>query len=665
MKRSLIGIFTLAISFISLSCSSTAYFNLDDLKTELNIKDFPDQSAYPNADALVLSEVHDVKCFIDEDYSIRTTESVTIIKKLFRNIEDNSTVEIGWEADDILTDLSARTIKPDGTVIELKKGDFYTISGSANDNELYSERKLTRFTFPAIEKNCIVEYHYIMQEAYPFIQDRWEIQGRLPKLRNAYKLTVPKLLLTPEGQGGAGWSWVYRMFNCEVVKPAVSSPLTASSAIKDQMVSFQWVRTNIPAFVPDPVMPSYDRFIQYVKFAPSDWKTWNDVSKWYYADMFRPQLVITDAVRNKAKSLTDSCTSERQMLERLTAYVQKMRYVEISLGDGGYIPAQPEKVLDRQYGDCKDKSMLLISLLKSEGISAKPVLVLTSDEGVIEPKFPSWNFNHMIVKAATKDGKNYWIDPTADRCPIGVIPSADEGVNALVLNDDSTSRIETIPSSKYTDNVDDISMTVNIGSGLESNFDIEMKSTGQTAMGDREFLEDKTHDDVIKFCKSLVADDYLNANVVDYSYSSLDSVDSAFTFNFKLIVPNAIEKQGDLIFLNIDPFKLTGDWSWLARDKRTYDIEFLYPKTITKTIELNIPLNKYDIRNIPPYSYLTTDGLYYMKNYENDGNGHLKVTETFSIRSKDISAASFNKVKNFIEAMRTKAVEKIVLTAKQ
>jgi len=510
-----------------------------------------------------------------------------------------------------------------------------------------------------------VEYHYDIDEAYPFVQDEWRIQSEIPKLKDLYRLTVPILLLAPESKGGAGWSWNYTWYNCNIGEPVVVRQRTVSTARTDQMITFEWSQANVPPFKPDPVMPSYDKYIQYVKFAPSDWKTWTDVSKWYYENHFKPQLIVTDEITAKAKELTDSCAGDKEKIEKMSRFVQKLRYVAISLGDGGYTPSEPQKVLDRKYGDCKDKSILLIGLLQSAGIKAKPVLVLTNSDGIVRPQFPSWKFNHMIVKATTHDGTNYWIDPTVEYAALGEIPYGDEGVNALVLNEDNTSQMETLPVSNYMQNVENINMKVNIASASEADFDITMKYRGQSNLRMRSYLKDMSHDDMTKFCKSLVADDYLSAEILTYSHSDLDSVDSDLVFNFKLKVPNAIEKQGDLLFLNIDPFKLTGDWSWLARDKRTYAIEFRYPSSVNKTIELNIPENQYGIRNLPDHSYLTGDGLNYFKDYENNGNGHLKVTETFSIRSKDIDASSFADVKKFIEKMRTKASEKIILIAKQ
>ena len=135
-------------------------------------------------------------------------------------------------------------------------------------------------------------------------------------------------------------------------------------------------------------------------------------------------------------------------------------------------------------------------------------------------------------------------------------------------------------------------------------------------------------------------------------------------FRFSPKVPDAVKRQGNMIFLNIDPFRVSGSWSWLARDKRTYDIQFDFPRTVNKTIELSIPKDKYEFSDLPSYSFATTEGLNYWKNYLDEGEGKLQVTEMFEIISKTIPATDFKAVKTFVEAMRTSARQEIILTAK-
>ena len=129
MKSSLLSIVLLALTFTFISCSSGNFVDLNELRSELKVKDFPTQKDYPEADALVLSEAHYVKVSINELYKLETVEEVKKVTKLFKNIDDYASVGIPVLSGNKITDIFARTIKPNGDIIELKRDDFHTITG--------------------------------------------------------------------------------------------------------------------------------------------------------------------------------------------------------------------------------------------------------------------------------------------------------------------------------------------------------------------------------------------------------------------------------------------------------------------------------------------------------------------------------------------------------
>ncbi len=664
MKTKLVLLLSVVLQLAFVSCSTVSFVDLTKLKTDLNLKTLPVQKDYPEADAVVLWEEHDVHAIINDEYDIVTDETVTRVMKLFKNVDKYASVEIPIYSGDALEDIQARTIKPDGSIAQLKKSDFHVTTGVGEGYVFYSDEKKVKFTFPAVEKNCILELHYVIHETHPFVEGVWQIQGFTPVLRNTFKLTVPILLIEPTARGGAGWTWRYKWYNSPAVDPVVEKNLTPSQLATDQTVTFTWTKNDIPAFRPDPMMGPYQNHLEYVKFSPSEWKTWDNISKWYCKYYLDPQMVITQRISRKAEELTRGCTTEKQKIEKLFAFVQTLRYVAIELGQGGFMPAKPEEVLDRMYGDCKDKSVLLISLLKSVGIKANPVLVLTSDEGKVDGGFPTWTFNHMIVKAAIEEGETYWMDPTADHCSLGEIPNDDQGTTALVINDDNTSTLATIPRAAFNANIRDINMKVDLRNPGETVFNIRMTFRGQENLMMRDLFEDKTRKDIEKFCKSLLADQSLDARMVDYSFENYDNVDSDLVFVFKMKSSGAFEQQGDLAFLNVDPFGVEGNWSWLARDSRTYNIHFDYPGIYYKTIEVTLPKGRYSLRDLPPNAMLEQDGMTFNEVYGNEGDGKILMKETFLISNPDIEAKDFQDVKSFVNSMRNEESQKIILKAK-
>lgn len=127
--------------------------------------------------------------------------------------------------------------------------------------------------------------------------------------------------------------------------------------------------------------------------------------------------------------------------EQISASLQfvqnEIRYLGIENGLSSHIPSSVSETLKRRYGDCKDKAVLFISILKALGIKAYPALVNTEIGPKINALLPSNNiFDHVIVKVI--DGQeSYWLDPTS-RYQLGSIKDISEARfgYALVINPD-------------------------------------------------------------------------------------------------------------------------------------------------------------------------------------------------------------------------------------
>ncbi|MFX4929726.1 transglutaminase-like domain-containing protein, partial [Acinetobacter baumannii] len=64
-------------------------------------------------------------------------------------------------------------------------------------------------------------------------------------------------------------------------------------------------------------------------------------------------------------------TQSDQALRALQFVQEQIRYVSISIGPGAVRPADPATVLERRFGDCKDKTLLLVTILRALGIDAE------------------------------------------------------------------------------------------------------------------------------------------------------------------------------------------------------------------------------------------------------------------------------------------------------
>lgn len=101
------------------------------------------------------------------------------------------------------------------------------------------------------------------------------------------------------------------------------------------------------------------------------------------------------------------------LITRLIRFVQDdVRYLGFESGIHSHRPHAPAQVFEQRFGDCKDKSLLLVTLLRQLGIEAAPVLVNTNLRQEIVNRLPSINvFNHCVV-TFKENGDHYFIDPT-------------------------------------------------------------------------------------------------------------------------------------------------------------------------------------------------------------------------------------------------------------
>lgn len=142
---------------------------------------------------------------------------------------------------------------------------------------------------------------------------------------------------------------------------------------------------------------------------------WTAISAWalpLYPRRFTDRAAVAPLV-DKLK--LDPADPEGSAL-RATAFVQgEVRYTGLDMGLNSHAPNPPERVLERRFGDCKDKTTLLIALLAEAGVPAVPVLVNTQARQSLGKRLPSARaFDHVIVRARLS-GRDVWIDPTLAR----------------------------------------------------------------------------------------------------------------------------------------------------------------------------------------------------------------------------------------------------------
>lgn len=181
-----------------------------------------------------------------------------------------------------------------------------------------------------------------------------------------------------------------------------------SSANRDGRRILRFEGRALPQTLPEPYVPNDVQAYRYLQF--SEFDNWRDVNQWALGLFATGDTSATlKDVLAAARAAKDKEAAVAKVLE----FVQNdIRYLSISLGENSHRPFPPDQVLQRRYGDCKDKSLLMVSMLRELGIEASPVLVSTGQRKGLDKMLPSpLLFDHAIVRAMV-NGKEYYLDPT-------------------------------------------------------------------------------------------------------------------------------------------------------------------------------------------------------------------------------------------------------------
>ena len=177
----------------------------------------------------------------------------------------------------------------------------------------------------------------------------------------------------------------------------------------------------------------------------SDFTNWADVVQ-RLVPLFPVEEAMSAELAQVVNDIRAGGGSPAEQALRALRFVQEeIRYVSISIGRGAYQPASPGTVLSRRFGDCKDKSLLLSTILQALGIEAQPALVNTEFGRSLGDFLPTpYTFDHAIVRMKIGDNV-YWLDGTAAAQFSPLSPKSPADFERALVIDGTTEGLVRIP----------------------------------------------------------------------------------------------------------------------------------------------------------------------------------------------------------------------------
>ncbi|MCL4523463.1 MAG: DUF3857 domain-containing protein [Acidobacteria bacterium] len=311
-------------------------------------------------------------------------------------------------------EIRARVITRDGAVHNLDPKTLTEAGVGEEDKNVYSDRRMLKGPLPAVAIGSVVEAETVLRERAPFFDqgttNRVEFGGRESFRHTRLVIDAPATLPLQ-------------------YKIQLMPDVQAQRSESDGRIRLTFERGVMPAWrMPEPYStPDQPRY-------PGVWfstgKSWQAVAE-RYAQMVDEQIRAADREAMIGKALEGARGREDIIWRLMRRLHEQVRYTGIEFDEASLVPRTPAETLQRKFGDCKDKSAMLVAMLRAAGIEAHVAVLRTSPQTNPDPTLPGMGeFDHAIVYVPGKP--DYWIDATDEYSRLDALADSDQDRLALV-----------------------------------------------------------------------------------------------------------------------------------------------------------------------------------------------------------------------------------------
>lgn len=466
------------------------------------------------------------------------------------------------------------------TIVSLTKKDNFKVCGFA-EYAFYADDCHRVYSLESNNPPYLIEYSYELEIKSLYFWPEWTPQKNIPVAYSKYTLITPQQTTF-------------------ATKAKENIPLPTVS-FKDDKQIIVYELDNIEPLDEESFIYDLDGKLTGVCFVADKYKlgkydfnggSWSSFGYDCF-EMMKQCFKLNDEQKRVIENIRDENQSEIQIARALHEYItDKTRYVAIEINIGGWKPTSSEETFERGYGDCKDLSVLYVSMLNHVGIESRPALVLTKDFGLVDSLFPNLSFNHFIYFSII-EGDTVWSDPTCPFCDVGDLPWQDEDIMVLALDSLGGGLVKT-SNSTSDDNICFRNVEIDIVSAKMVRVKYNIRGLGNVKQMLQSFLNYSDLEMAGTFLKE--SDIGLTRKVKYDSIKVIEEDDPVIFVEGK--VKNAIQSLDGKKYLSIDYFSFLRLSEKINLSERLYALDLKYPISFIDSIFINIPA-QWEIDKLP------------------------------------------------------------------
>lgn len=546
---------------------------------------------YKDKDYVVLDDKTTVEITSNKD------KGVEIIKKENIRIYLTSDDAALFKKDRVRSSYFEKTLNIEAFALN-KKGSRYKKSKvkdfetkeTISNNVFYDDISVTNFEYEGLKKESIINLSYEVELTDPHLAISQIFGSNYPLLNKSLTVEVDNsidiaisyfnmeqddvLFTKEEGRNSTIYSWTQKDYDLIKLEPSSLS-----------------VRYFLPHVV-----------VRIRSYIDSDGNTVNvlrdvrDLHNWYKSFLNEVTCDNEEELAKVLEKLDLSELSEKQKVKKVFEWVQNnIKYIAIEDGLGGFIPRNPDLVMNRRYGDCKDMATLIVQMLSMLDIEAHKVWIGTDEIPYTYRELPSPLVdNHMIAAYYDKEENEYiYLDGTDSKVTFGFPTQFIQGKEALIHKGDTFEirEVPIVPSikNKLVDSVDlKIKDNMLVGAG-------NLTMTGYYAGDFKHHLSSvKTEESKKNQVKVITKKGSNKYKLTDYKIK-VDETSLSYDYRFELS-DYIFKNEGEIyINLNLDP--LESFFNPYTED-RELDVKERYCSNTNYYFNLTIP-EGYEVDYLP------------------------------------------------------------------
>ncbi|HEX8462910.1 MAG TPA: transglutaminase family protein [Segetibacter sp.] len=348
---------------------------------------------------------------------------------------------------------------------------------------------------------------------------------------------------------------------------------------------YEWKCTNTDPLHLETKTPGW--YDPYPVVFISEYKNWNEVSKWA-TELFPKNIPLSADLKHKINSIKErNATNEARTLAALKFVQDDVRYMGIEMGVNSHKPSNPNKIFNQRFGDCKDKSYLLVTMLNAMGIEADAILINTREKKSLNNCLPTAGaFDHVTVQTRLAN-KLYYFDPTISfqRGSIDDISYPDYQAG-LVIND-ATTGLASIPHQEK--GFVDIKEVIDVKDMLgRATLKVVTKRTGLYADENRDYFNNYSLYEIKNKYKDFYAAYFDNITADSLTYND-DDVTGTFTTTEYYTIKSIWKAEGEKQRISVDAYVINSLMSKPTDQNRKMPFYLSYPTHYKEQVEVNMP----------------------------------------------------------------------------